>query len=67
MKKITPLSLVLIFVFQSVSGMQIFVKTPNGENFPLEVENSSTVAQVKHEIEHHKGFPIAEQRLIYAK
>eukprot|EP00618_Florenciella_parvula_P003239 CAMPEP_0119467086 /NCGR_PEP_ID=MMETSP1344-20130328/1438_1 /TAXON_ID=236787 /ORGANISM="Florenciella parvula, Strain CCMP2471" /LENGTH=105 /DNA_ID=CAMNT_0007499429 /DNA_START=235 /DNA_END=548 /DNA_ORIENTATION=- len=47
--------------------MKLTVKTLTGKNFPIEVETTLTVAQVKSHIEAtNSAFPAAQQKLIHA-
>ena len=44
--------------------MKIIIKTIKGEAFPIEVELSTTVKEVKTKIQEVKGFDVETQKLI---
>ena len=44
--------------------MKIIIKTIKGEAFPIEVESSTTVKEVKVKIQEVKGFEVDTQKLI---
>ena len=45
--------------------MQIFVRALNGKTLTLEVEPSSTIEEVKTQIENKEGIPPRVQRLVF--
>ena len=49
----------------SSNNMQIFVKTLNGTSIPLDVTQSTTVAELKTRVHDSQGIVIAQQRLIF--
>jgi len=53
------------FVMQSVSGVQLAIKTYKLGTILLYMQSSDTIAQVKEEIFAQKGVPVDLQRLVY--
>ena len=54
-----------IVIFSFIASMQIFVKLLPGERITLQVETFDTIQNVKKKIQEQKGFPPAEQHLVY--
>ena len=44
--------------------MRIIIKTIKGEAFPLEVEESTLILEVKQKVKEVKGFEVETQKLI---
>jgi len=45
---------------------QIFIKALTGKTITLDVELTDTIESVKYKIQHDKGIPKQQQRLIYS-
>ena len=50
----------------TMSALQIFVKTLTGSTIIVDVESTYTILQVKELIQTQKGYPVAQQKLIFA-
>lgn len=66
-KKLGQLIFVLSFTMMSSAtlAMQIFIKTPYGQMFTLEVEPNDSIDSVKARIQAKQGFPSDKQQLIF--
>jgi len=46
--------------------MQIFIKTLSGKSIPLDIDDLTTVADVKTKLKDMEGIPVDDQRLIFS-
>lgn len=65
LRLIIPVFCLILLYATPVLAMQITVNSYIGTNFQLDVEPSDTIQNLKGKIQKEKGFPVAQQRLVF--